>query len=109
MPARLTAVLFAAFFLSLAGAAAADARRGPAEAGTARRAQYSKAAPGAQSCFAHERYSVRARRRAAALLRLHVWELRKEQLERARRAVERALPLDSLLSDEPGGAGPAPR
>lgn len=42
-------------------------------------------------------YSPRALRRARIILQLKLLELRKERLERIRRAIEQGLPLDSIL------------
>ena len=52
---------------------------------------------------AGELFSRRARRRAAIMLRLRWDELRMAQLERARAAIRRQLPIDELLrsADEP--------
>lgn len=47
-------------------------------------------------------YSQRARRRAQALLRLRLLELREAGLERVREAIERHLPVDSLFDPVPG-------
>lgn len=41
--------------------------------------------------------SLRARRRAVALLRMRLLERREAELERARQAIERGLPVDQLL------------
>jgi hypothetical protein len=43
-------------------------------------------------------YSRRALRRARTILQLKLLELREEQLERVRRAVERGVPIDRLLN-----------
>ncbi len=44
-----------------------------------------------------ELFSLRARRRFAAYLRIRLLEMREEGLERAAEAVERRLPVDELL------------
>jgi hypothetical protein len=44
-----------------------------------------------------ELYSLRARRRMAAYLRLRLLEWREEGLERAAAVVERRLPIDALV------------
>ncbi|GAC1653272.1 MAG: hypothetical protein NVS9B12_03210 [Vulcanimicrobiaceae bacterium] len=46
-------------------------------------------------------YSLRARRRAATLLRLELLELRKAHLERVRAVIEKRLPIDALLNSGP--------
>jgi hypothetical protein len=51
-----------------------------------------------------EIYSRRALRRARIILQLKLLELREEQLDRVRRAVERGIPIDRLLN-----ATPSPR
>lgn len=62
------------------------------------RPQYSKPPARAQSFMsADQLYAIRARRRAAVLLRLELLELRKAQLERVKAAVEGTLPLDEVL------------
>jgi hypothetical protein len=43
-------------------------------------------------------YSARARRRIASYLRLRLLEMRAEGLKRAAAAVERRLPVDTLLA-----------
>lgn len=49
-------------------------------------------------------YSLRARRRAQAVLRLRLLELREAGLERVREVIERRLPVDSLFDPVPGPA-----
>ena len=61
------------------------------------RPEYNKPPGEAQSCLSAELFSLRARRRAALLLRIQLQELRKAQLDRARAAVEGTLPLEDLL------------
>ena len=46
-------------------------------------------------------YSRRALRRARIILQLKLLELREEQLDRVRRAVERRIPIDRLLNASP--------
>jgi hypothetical protein len=46
---------------------------------------------------AAEIYSARALRRARTILQLKLLELRKEHLERVRKAIERHVPVDELL------------
>ena len=50
-------------------------------------------------------YSRRALRRARLILQLKLFELRREQLEHVRRAIERGIPIDRLLG---APATPAP-
>jgi hypothetical protein len=47
---------------------------------------------------ADELFSLRARRRAAAYLRMRILELRKARLDRAAEVIERRLPPSELLS-----------
>jgi hypothetical protein len=49
-------------------------------------------------------YSIRARRRAQALLRLRLLEMREAGLERVRAVIERRLPIDSLFDPVPGAS-----
>jgi len=53
--------------------------------------------PSAAPVRAEELYSLRARRRFAAYLRLRLLEMREAGLERAAEAVERRLPADALV------------
>jgi hypothetical protein len=46
---------------------------------------------------ADEIYSLRARRRAAAYLRMRLLELRKARLDRAAEVIERRFPADAIL------------
>ena len=48
-----------------------------------------------------EIYSRRALRRARIILQLKLLELREEQLDRVKRAVERRIPIDRLLNASP--------
>lgn len=57
----------------------------------------SRAAPAAVPSVANL-YSARARRRIASYLRLRLLEMRAEGLKRAAAAVERRLPVDTLLA-----------
>ena len=72
--------------------------------------------PGAASASQHHRprqqavhrptqdlslYSLRARRRAATILQLELLELRKAQLERVRKVIEKKLPIDTLVDPKP--------
>jgi hypothetical protein len=55
--------------------------------------------PGTERALAaDELYSLRARRRAAAYLRMRILELRKARLDRAAEVIERRLPPNELLS-----------
>jgi hypothetical protein len=53
--------------------------------------------PAERALAADELFSLRARRRAAAYLRMRVLELRKARLDRAADVIERRLPVDELL------------
>lgn len=46
-----------------------------------------------------ELYSRRALRRARIILQLKLLELREEQLDRVRRAIQRRIPIDRLLNE----------
>lgn len=48
-------------------------------------------------------YSGRALRRARIILELKLLELREERLEGVRKAIERHVPIDRILSDPKGG------
>jgi hypothetical protein len=55
--------------------------------------------PGTERALAaDELFSLRARRRAAAYLRMRILELRKARLDRAAEVIERRLPPSELLS-----------
>jgi hypothetical protein len=51
-------------------------------------------------------YSRRALREARTILQLKLLELRSERLERARKVIERRLPLDELFKEPPGAPVP---
>jgi hypothetical protein len=51
------------------------------------------------SISAEELYSRRALRRARIILELKLLELRSEHLERVRKAIEKHIPIDQILSD----------
>jgi hypothetical protein len=53
--------------------------------------------PAERALAADELFSLRARRRAAAYLRMRVLELRKARLDRAADVIERRLPVGELL------------
>lgn len=70
----------------------------PCAASASRRAAPAHKAAAAQS---PDLYSLRARRRAATLLRLKLWELREERLERVRAVILKRLNPDTLFDDRP--------
>jgi hypothetical protein len=87
-----------AFFLLLLWTAAAGVR--PATGSTP--AAEGGAGPTPPPPRPEALYSIRTRRRAQALLRLHLLEMREAGLERVRAVIERRLPVDSLFDPVPG-------
>ncbi len=69
----------------------------PAVTPPARHASRRAPSPRALAPPAGEVYSLRARRRFAAYLRLRLLEMREAGLERAANVVEHRLPVDTLL------------
>jgi hypothetical protein len=57
----------------------------------------------AQGLRADEIFSTRALRRARTILQLKLLELREVRLERVRRALERGIPIDTILKQRPPG------
>lgn len=64
----------------------------------ARRHPHHSAAAGDRRPAASALYSARALRRARIILQLKMLELRAERLERVRKALERNLPVDLLIT-----------
>ncbi len=93
MPQRYPAAL--ALTLALAASLPAAARV-PRHRHTLRRT-------GAPAVSANALYSARALRRARIILELKLLELRRERLERVRKAIEKNVPIDELLK-APGQA-----
>lgn len=83
---------------------AAPAHRAPAERSRPHRpaASAQRLLPAVQT----DLYSARAKRRFATYLRFRLLELRREGLEQAAAVVEGRLPLQKLLPQPGGSAGP---
>lgn len=73
----------------------------PSPSPPALRGRPAPAPPEQSASRSDELYSLRARRRFAAYLRMRLLEMREAGLERAAEAVERRLPVDELLKPPP--------